>query len=73
MEDSGPPPTFAEACFQFRPAGSFLPLADAQRMLEGIGQDSRIYPGDRKKVRLKGLFRVRDWTPEEHGARGRGR
>ena len=63
-EDSGPLPTFAETCFQFRPAGSFLPLADAQRMLEGVGQDSRIYSGDRKKVRLKGLFRVRDWTPE---------
>ena len=33
-------------------------------MLEGVGQDSRISPGDHEKVRLKGLFRIRDWTPE---------
>ena len=33
-------------------------------MLEGIGQDSRLFPGDGNKVRLKGLFRLRDWTPE---------
>ena len=39
-------------------------MADAQRMLEGIGQDSRIFPGDHDKVRLRGLFRIRDWTPE---------
>ena len=43
----------------------FLPMADAQRMLEGVGQESRLSPGDRGKVRLKGLFRIRDWTPEQ--------
>jgi len=57
-------PTFEEACFELRPAGSFLPIADARQMLESIGQDSRIFPGDRDKARLKGLFRVRGWTPE---------
>ena len=59
-----PLPTFEETCFQARPAASFLPMADARRMLEGIGQDSRLFPGDGNKVRLKGLFRLRDWTPE---------
>ena len=33
-------------------------------MLEGIGPESRLFRGDHEKVRLKGLFRVRDWTPE---------
>ncbi len=64
-ENNEPLPTFEETCFQVRPAASFLPLADAQRMLEGIGQDSRIFPGDNVKTRLKGLFRIRDWTPEK--------
>ena len=59
-----PLPTFEETCFQARPAGSFLPMADAQRMLEGVGQESRLFPGDHEKTRLKGLFRIRDWTPE---------
>ena len=63
-EKDEPLPTFEETCFQTRPAGSFLPMADAQRMLEGIGPESRLSPGDREKVRLKGLFRIRDWTPE---------
>jgi len=62
-EKNEPLPSFEEACFQCRPAISFLPIADAQRMLEGIGQESRIFRGDRDKSRLKGLFRVRDWTP----------
>jgi outer membrane protein assembly factor BamB len=62
-EKDDPLPTFEEMCFQFRPA--FLPMADAQRMLEGVGQESRLSPGDRGKVRLKGLFRIRDWTPEQ--------
>ena len=63
-EKDEPLPTFAETCFQTRPFGSFLPLADAQRMLEGIGGESRVSPADRASVKLKGLFRLRDWTPE---------
>jgi hypothetical protein len=63
-ENSGPLPTFAETCFQARPAGSFLLVPEAQRMLEGAGPGSHLSPGDRGSVRLNGLFRVRDWTPE---------
>src|SRR5208282_5518815 len=63
-DNTEPLPTFEATCFQARAVTSFLPMADAQRMLECVGQDSRLFPGDRNKVRLKGLFRVRDWTPE---------
>ncbi len=63
-DENEPLPTFAETCFQSRPAGSFLLVAEAQRMLEGVGGGSRLSAGDRGSVRLTGLFRVRDWTPE---------
>ena len=63
-EKAEPLPTFEDVCFQARPAASFLPMVDAQRMLEAVGPDSRLFPGDHEKVRLKGLFRIRDWTPE---------
>ncbi len=63
-ENSEPLPTFAETCFQARPAGSFLLVPEAQRMLEATGPGSNLSPGDRGSVRLNGLFRVRDWTPE---------
>ena len=33
-------------------------------MLEATGPGSNLSPGDRGSVRLNGLFRVRDWTPE---------
>ena len=63
-ENATPLPTFDEVCFQARPAGSYLPLTDAQRMLEAIGRDSRMILGDHERVRLKGLFRLRDWTSD---------
>ena len=62
-EKSEPLPTFAATSFQFRPPAAFLPLADAQRMLESIGQDSHIR-ADNVKARMRGLFRLRDWTPD---------
>jgi outer membrane protein assembly factor BamB len=33
-------------------------------MLESAGPESRLSTGDRGKVRIRGAFRVRDWTPE---------
>jgi outer membrane protein assembly factor BamB len=63
-ENEGPPPTFEEAAFQGRPARSNLPVGDALRMLEAVGQESRISPGYPMRPRLRGLFRVRDWTPD---------
>ncbi len=44
-ETDEPLPSFEETCFQARPAASFLPMADAQRMLEGVGAESRLFQG----------------------------
>jgi outer membrane protein assembly factor BamB len=63
-ENNEPLPTFEEICFQARTAKNLLPMADAQHLLEPIGPESRLFKGDREKVRLKGLFRLRDWTAD---------
>ena len=63
-EKEEPLPPFAETCFRIRPAAGFASMVEAQQMLECIGGESRLSAGDRQSVRLKGLFRVRDWTPE---------
>jgi outer membrane protein assembly factor BamB len=63
-ETTDPLPTFAEMCFRARSAKSFLPMASAERILEAVGPESRLFVGDNEKTRLKGLFRVREWTPD---------
>jgi outer membrane protein assembly factor BamB len=64
-EKGEPLPAFADTCFQFRPAGSFVPMADVERLLATAGSESRMFVVDRDKVRMRGLFRFRDWTPED--------
>jgi hypothetical protein len=63
-EQPAPLPSFAETCFQCRPAKSDLPLVDAQRLLEPTSAESRLSADDKQRVRFKGLFRLREWTPE---------
>ena len=63
-EKEEPLPTFEETCFQARPATSFVPFAEVQQMLAGVGRESHIVKADHEKARLKGLFRVRDWSPQ---------
>ena len=42
-----------------------IDLAELERLLAPMGGDSRIWLQDRDKARLRGLFRVRNWSSQD--------